>query len=183
MTRLLPATLLLTLNGCCGLGDASEPIEFDVGFTEAEIAVMLPVLEEWYTAMDIPMPEPIYGHKHDIKLSTWATSTEPVVYRLRESEPITIVLRAEHPRFLGLASPLGPMALAVGRMGTEENLAKVWRHELAHHFGRLKHADAADGQSLMIGSVDKDAPCIDAETLEKVCECQDCGDGAAPSCD
>lgn len=166
------------LAACCPYTDAAAPMHFDEEWTEPELAVLSAAMTEWAVALDVQLGPMVYGHPHGLDLGRWA-STENVVHRLREEEPITQALRTVSCNFAGMASWTGPIAIAVDVLDSPWALRHVMLHELGHHYGHCEHSEAP---SLMVGSIGADLDCIDAATVEVVCDSQDCGPDAGGTC-
>lgn len=173
------SVLLLAIAGCCPAIDAEEPIYFDEQFTELELMTLTSVIGEWATAMDRDLPPLHYGEPHGWSLESWV-GDRSIVHRMVEDEAL-VIRQFWSPKFVGLASSEGSIALAIERIGTLDRLAKVYRHEQGHRLGCLQHSDPP---SLMVGTLGKDLPCIDAETIEEVCDQQPsgCGPNAGSTC-
>lgn len=175
----LTAAMALALTACCPGIDATTPIYFDRTFTEVERAVLVSVVTEWAVAVDRDMPEMSFDEPHGWSAHDWLDERS-VVHRMTEDE--TVVIRQFwSPKFVGLASPGGSIALAIDRLSDPVKLAKVYRHEQGHRLGCLDHNDPP---SLMVGNVGQDLDCIDQVTLEEVCDAQDdgCGPDARSTC-
>lgn len=175
--------LALLLGGCCPGIDAETPIHFDQTFTETERAVLVSAVMEWAVAMDRDMPPMSYDEPHGWRARAWLDDRS-VVHRMTEGEA-TIVREIwsvfSDGTWAGLTSPGGSIVLAIERLGDPAKLRHVMLHELGHRYGCLSHNDPP---SLMVGSVSKDLDCIDADTLEEVCDAQPdgCGPDARSTC-
>lgn len=171
--------------GCCPAIDAETPIHFDREFTDLELVPMVSAVAEWAVAMDRDMPPMTYDEPHGWNAVEWAKE-RTVVHRM--TEPETVLLRQLAvsglwgKNFVGLTSSGGSIVIAIERLGGDpENLRRVMLHELWHRYGCFGHEDAP---SLRVGTLGKDLPCIDAETIEDVCDVQSdgCGPNAGPTC-
>lgn len=177
---------LLAIAGCCPGIDAETPIHFDSTFTEMERAVLVSAVTEWAVALDRDMPPMDYEEPHGFKASTWLDDRS-VVHRMTEAEAFILRDIGEEfdvpwgPRFAGLASPGGSIILAIERLSDPAKLRHVMLHELGHRYGCMGHEPG----TLMAGSIGKDLDCIDAETLEQVCDQQPdgCGPDARATCE
>ena len=172
------------VGGCCPAIDPEEPIHFDETFTDVELTQLLSATAEWSVAMDRDMPPLFYDEPHGWQPSHWLDERS-VVHRMTEGEAATLRdvatitdERVFSENFVGLASPGGSVIIAIERLSID-NLAAVMRHELGHRYGCLGHSPAP---SLMVGTLSKDLRCIDFDTIEQVCDVNDCGPNWGPTC-
>lgn len=174
------AVAALALTACCPGIDAETPIHFDNTFSDLELVPMVSAVAEWAVAMDREMPPMYYDEPHGWDVRGWAEDRS-VVHRMTEPETI-LIRQLWSKRFVGLASTGGSIVIAIDRLGDPEALRRVMLHELGHRYGCLGHDDPP---SLMVGTLGKDLPCIDAETLEEVCDVQPdgCGPNAGGTCE